>query len=335
MNADSQNELIPKTLGETLRLARRAQGLALNDIAAELHIRPSTLRAIEADATGHLPAVYLKGYIRSYAQHLKIPAADVECLLGEAPCAQPTVRPVFSDALPKDRSERWFKATSYVLASAVVIALVWQFTTEAVRFSQGDPRSTPANAATSEKAGSPAADPDAGGQPAATRSEPAKSHLRASIAAMEPARPAARRTIAEEAWAAVGSITPAAGEQAATPGQGALAISTSADSWIEIVDGNGDRIEMDLMRAGSQRNYQGKEPFRLLLGRASSIDLVFNGESIDLGPHTRGNVARITLGGESGDPANEATADEASNPRSEPPAGGTDSGDGGSMPEAD
>jgi hypothetical protein len=36
----------------------------------------------------------------------------------------------------------------------------------------------------------------------------------------------------------------------------------------------------------------------LLLGRASSIELSYNGKPVDLAPHTRGNVARVTLGGE-------------------------------------
>jgi hypothetical protein len=35
-----------------------------------------------------------------------------------------------------------------------------------------------------------------------------------------------------------------------------------------------------------------------MLGRASSVVLTMDGEPVDLGPHSRGNVARLTLGGE-------------------------------------
>lgn len=326
MNPDNQNELIPRSLGETLNLAREKQGLSLEAIAAEIHVRPSVLRAIETDDTAGIPRVYLKGYIRRYAQRLNIPAADIESLLGEAPCSEPVVQSVFSEALPRDRSERWFKATSYVLASAVVIALVWQFTTEAVRFSQGEtlPR-------TSAGEGSSPAATESSGQPdernasagEAARPDGAKSHLRASIAAMEPARPnrsANRRTVAEEAWAAVGNRTTNAAmtEESASPGgDAALTIATSADSWVEIVDGAGQRVEMDLLRAGSRRSYHGNGPFRLLLGRASAIELVYNGKPVDLGPHTRGNVARVTLGGDP--PA--AGLEPAPASATEPPAG--------------
>ena len=44
------------------------------------------------------------------------------------------------------------------------------------------------------------------------------------------------------------------------------------------------------------RSYQGLPPFELMLGRASAIELEYNGAPVDLQPHIRGNVARVTLG---------------------------------------
>lgn len=299
------------TLGESLRIEREKQGLAIDTLAPEIRIKPAILRAIEADDTGHIPKVYLRGYVRSYARRLGLKPADVEVRIGAAPADEPPVQSVFSEALPRDRSERWFKASSYVLASAVVIALVWQFTTEAVRFSQGEPlpRSTsmdiprPAgSSAAAEQQREPAPDAFESG-----RRETANSHLRASIASMDASRPPQqleRRSVAEGAWAAVGNR---AGEtdlpNAAPQGGMTLSIATSADSWVEIVDGKGQKIEMDLLRAGTRRDYRGVEPFRLLLGRASSIQLSYNGQPVDLAPHTRGNVARVVLGGEQPAPA--------------------------------
>jgi len=97
-------------------------------------------------------------------------------------------------------------------------------------------------------------------------------------------------------------------------GQQSFRIAASADSWIEIVDGNGKKVEMDLLRAGNERNYVAIAPVKLLLGRASSIELTNNGEPIDLAPYTRGNVARITLGDTAANPV------EAQDPVLEPAA---------------
>jgi hypothetical protein len=35
-----------------------------------------------------------------------------------------------------------------------------------------------------------------------------------------------------------------------------------------------------------------------MLGRASAVEVWFNGQQVDLAAHTRGNVAHITLGGQ-------------------------------------
>jgi hypothetical protein len=94
------------------------------------------------------------------------------------------VESVFNVAPPRTPSDRWFKATSYVLASAVVLALVWQFTTEAVRFSQGDPLLRPAQNG-QMRDGTQDSNTQAG---STAPNEPAKrllnTHLRASIASM-------------------------------------------------------------------------------------------------------------------------------------------------------
>jgi cytoskeleton protein RodZ len=74
-----------------------------------------------------------------------------------------------------------------------------------------------------------------------------------------------------------------------------LAVSTSADTWVEISDADGKQLEMDLVRAGSNREYQGTAPFKVMIGRASAVEMVMDGETVDLGPYTRGNVARMTL----------------------------------------
>jgi len=275
--------------------ARSNQGLSLAAASLAVRIKPDVLGAIESGATEHVPSVYLKGYIRSYARYLGLSSAVVEEHVLAARGADPIVESVFNVAPPRSPGDRWFKATSYVLASAVVLALVWQFTTEAVRFSQGDPLLRPAQNSKAQD-GTQASNTESG---SAALTEPAKrrpnTHLRASIASMntdaefvEVGLPSA----AEGAWAAVGSrdaAVPAAGEP------DTLEVVTSADSWVEILGSNGEKIEMDLLRAGSHRSYHAAPPIRLLLGRASSVEVFHNGEKVDLAPYTRGNVARFTL----------------------------------------
>jgi len=271
-------------------------------VAQALKVRPEIIEAIEKGDTGHIPPVYLKGYMRSYAREAGIPPDVIEGHLSRTTTNEPAVQSIFKEGVPRNSGDRWFKASSYVLASAVVIALVWQFTNEAVRFSQGDPLvrtsqgQTGKSAPESEKSGDIATGGNFTGE-----SLPGKTHLRASIASMSGSQEqisSSRPRVAEDAWAAIGNRDAAAKQPASMlQGTETLEIATSADSWVEIFDGDDEKIEMDLLRAGSRRSYTGAAPFRLLLGRASSVEVFHNGEKVNLAPYIRGNVARLTLGG--------------------------------------
>jgi cytoskeleton protein RodZ len=270
--------------------------LSLEQAALGAKLRKEVVAAIESNETQFIPQVYLNGHIRSYARYLGVSAADIEAHIQFAKGALPDVQSVFSSALPKSPDDRWFKATSYVLASVVVIALVWQFTTEAVRFSQGDPvlRSALQDSSDESIDGSGKAALNNGN----VKPAPVKSHLQASIASLEEVDrtgPSISQSGAESAWSAISSAETETESVSLSVGAEIFSIKTSADSWIEIVDGAGKKIEFDLLRAGNARDYSAVGPVKLLLGRASAIELTHNGVSVDLAPHTRGNVARVIL----------------------------------------
>lgn len=327
----AQNELIPMLPGDLLRHQREQAGLTLGRAAELSHIQPAVLAAIESGATAAIPSVYLKGYVRNYARFLGVDAAAIEQSLRHLQGAEPEVQSVFTVPSARGRTEKWLKASSYLAATAVIAALVWQFTHEAVRFSQRDSQ-------LASTAAVPAAAADQGAGAAET--PPAKSHLNASIASMELIerhQELGGKAVAEQAWAAIGGQTggdqPQGGAQLDTwaetqAGMRRLAITTSADTWIEIHDGEGGQLELDLIRAGSQREYRGAGPFRIMIGRASAVVLSLDGEAVDLGPHTRGNVARLTLGGEA-----QALAEPAA--EGEPAAAGAPVADSGETAESD
>jgi cytoskeleton protein RodZ len=127
-------------------------------------------------------------------------------------------------------------------------------------------------------------------------SRPPNTHLNASIASMEILGNNgndATDSPAEQAWSAIAGVSDAPVEQGALRHR--LSITTSADTWVEISDAAGEQLELDLIRAGTSREYRGQAPFEVMIGRASAVELSLDGRDINLGPHTRGNVARLTL----------------------------------------
>ena len=284
----SQKDLIPMMPGDILRHEREKKGLNLEQAADRSGIKSSVLSAIESGDTGEIPSVYLRGYIRNYARFLGIPGNEIEECMEHVQGATPEVRSIFSVKSSKGQGEKWLKASSYLAASLLIAALTWQFTHEAVRFSQGESSLKSAE----QDAPAPQAPETAGSE---ANPKPANTHLNASIASVEILKQRAEMaggSVAEDAWAALGEA-----EEALEDSEGhSLTITTSADTWVEIFGSGDAQLEMDLIRAGSVRDYNGPGPFRIMIGRASAVELVLDGEPVDLGPHTRGNVAHITLG---------------------------------------
>jgi len=285
----SQKELIPLLPGDILRYEREKKGLTLERAAEQSKIKLPVLSAIESGETGEIPSVYLRGYIRNYAHFLGLDAKNLDRHMEHVKGSEPDVRSVFDVNTKRKDSDRWLKASSYFAASALIATLAWQFTHEAVRFSQGDSR---LNSPTADSAVQD-------GAPSSTSGRPSKRHLNASIASIEVLKQQNEnggKSTAEQAWAAIdGNEDPSRG---LSGGFQILQVSTSADTWVEIQDADGQQIEMDLIRAGESRNYSGKPPFRVLLGRASAVEVRLDNQLVDLAPHTRGNVARMSLGGQ-------------------------------------
>ena len=277
---NNQQELIAMRPGDLLRQVREQRKISLERAAEASRIRPQILAAIEADETGDIPTVYLRGYVRTYARFLGLDPAEIEERMDSIQGVEPEVRTVFPEQAPRRGSERWLKFSSYVAASALIATLTWQFTHEAVKWSQRD---------------APASTPTVSAPPDATVSPGQRNrHLNASIASVEVLSQRAELgggTAADEAWAAIDGNR----RDAAASGERLLEITTSADTWVEIFGRDDRQLEMDLVRAGTHREYADEGPFRVMVGRAAAVLVTLDGESVDLAPHTRDGVARLTL----------------------------------------
>ena len=82
---------------------------------------------------------------------------------------------------------------------------------------------------------------------------------------------------------------------AIAPGEATLLLTYQGPSWTEIRDRSGQLVISRLVAPGSIEPVKGAPPFDIVLGNAHVVTLVFRGKPIDLSPHTRQNVARLTL----------------------------------------
>ncbi len=272
-----QQALIPMAAGEVLKQRRMARKLSLAAVAKAIKLDEALLRKIEQGEAGYIAPVYRNGYIQTYAGYLQVPQNKIQELIASGAAEEAALRTVFSEPPKRNAVDNWLRASSYVLASLLIGTLAWQFTHEAVRLAQSG------SSLGSEQNKSPFVSPSLAQE--RSLSGPVNASITSFGAHHE--EPASGQDMAGQAWAALSRAPLPAGE-------GRLQISVSADSWVEISDAGGRELEMDLLRGGSQKNYQGKAPFRILIGRASAVKLSLNGEMVDMVPFTHDDVVQMT-----------------------------------------
>jgi cytoskeleton protein RodZ len=297
--------------GEQLRREREFQGLSLADVADALNLRPAVIRGLELDDYEEVPiATYRRGYLRAYAHLLGIDDRPVleayRASFGQEDSDR-KVTPVHVTRPPSKLGAWLFRlVTLLVIAGLIGLTLMWWQSrggneppgigdsgpvsvdsldgtttiTEPDEPATPDPESLPPLPAEDEGLGL-VDDPDALADEA--------SEVDADAA----------RLLADAAAEPEVTDEPASEEEVATtaadPRQ--LELTFNEQSWTEIFDANNQRIFVGLQEPGTTASVEGEPPFRLTVGNATGVELIWAGESVDLGARAgANNVARFTLG---------------------------------------
>src|SRR6185503_6267278 len=84
-------------------------------------------------------------------------------------------------------------------------------------------------------------------------------------------------------------------DAAAAPRASTLEIVFRGTSWVDVKDASGTSILTMTGSAGTARALDAAPPIDLVVGNAGEVDVTFRGSHVDLAPHARQNVARLTL----------------------------------------
>ena len=101
-------------------------------------------------------------------------------------------------------------------------------------------------------------------------------------------------------------------------GDHTIELTFSEDCWFEIRTIDGELLYADLGRSGQSRRYVGAAPFRIKLGFSPGATLAYNGEPIDLAPHTRQEVARVLLSEQAAEDLQEGQREQEPSEEQEP-----------------
>lgn len=307
--------------GAKLAAARESRGLTVAEMAERLKLTPRQIEALEAeDWTGLPDPVFVRGFVRNYAKIVGVPTEElIPAVNGAETVTQTITAPSAGVRLGSSPIARWLMLPLLlvILFVTVVVGLyTW--------LRQGEHALLPAETALPAEdaaavppvaAGEGDASVAVGPQPAAPGAlQPLPANAPAPLPAPQPVpQPTAgreQRPVPPAALVQAGDAptAPAAAPRAAsaqeaaepteakTQSQGPVSMRFAPvdDSWIQVVDAKGMRFSK-LVRGGSVEVVSGTPPFRLVVGNAAAVSLVYNGHVIDLKPYIGEKVARLTL----------------------------------------
>ena len=305
-------------VGDILRSTREAGGHTVADVAQALKLTQRQVEALESERFELLPGVaFARGFLRNYARLLGLdPEPLLQSLAQTDGVGAPELAPVCNaeGTMPAgDGGPKPF-ATLIALVAVILLGAVvlgWYFDW----FAQ--PRETTDTAEAIDTPVAPAAvtpvppsldanpvvipdDAPAGAVPMAPPPGP--------VMPTEDGNPAPQTAVPAGEAGASAETSPAASEAAdevaepvastdqdASADERRLVFRFDGDSWVEVRDGAGKIIFSRTNRAGSVQEVQGEPPFSLVIGNARDVNLQYKGEAVDLVPHTKVSVARLTL----------------------------------------
>lgn len=266
----------PFSAGAALRAARARMGLSVADVAHRLKFAPRQVEALEADDFARLPEIaFVRGFVRNYARLLQLDPAPLLAALPGVPAPPPlAARAQERTPFPTVSTPRK-PNLARLIAAALLVALAAGF----FIWSHGDKPSAP-KAEQEKIAPAPAQPP--------TPVAPSTAPLMAAPpqAAAHPAPPAPQIAV---------PATQSGVAAAAPKRHAAIQMEFDAESWVEVTDRDGRVLLSKVFPRGSEQSLNGKAPFSLVFGLGSAVRLTYKGKAVDLAPHTKSGVARLTL----------------------------------------
>lgn len=264
-------------MGSVLKAEREKRGLTVKDIERETSIRAKYLEALERGKYDALPGeVYVKGFIRNYAEFLGLDAeklvqeyreeiygTDVEPIVQATPATTSIVNehaPFSSGSDFHERVEKSHgKQAAFLLVAAIVLAFVGS-----IYYFFGDDPSAPKPQQTAQQSA-----------PQKPQTQPPTVPAQQTQTPQTPAQNNQQQQQAQQP-----ASVPAIGNTAsASAGQSEVSAKFTGRCWMQVfVDGK--NVYEGIAEPNQTMQWAGKDSVVITAGNAGAIDITYNGQRI-------------------------------------------------------
>ncbi|KTF13013.1 RodZ domain-containing protein [Pseudoalteromonas sp. H105] len=273
---DENTESTQPSLGQTLKTGREVAGVSLEQLAKTLKLSVLQLQHLENDEHHLLgPATFVKGYAKCYCREFNL---DNDTVMALFPENQETVKKSkmqsFSKRTEKEAHDSRLMLVSYIiLAIAIGSSALWWWQ-----------NSTPLNQQTVTKPVIDLSTQDI----TQTQSQPVNTDdQQIELVQPETNTPEQPIQMREEPVS-----EPVQQEQ---NGLSTVVMLFNEDSWVEIHDGEGEKVAFGVKKAGYEMTVTGTPPFSVVLGKHQVVEITLNGEAIDISNFPKNRLAKFNL----------------------------------------
>ncbi len=309
-SSDNDNAEEKIDFGSLLARAREARGFTVEDVSAQLKIPAQTIVAIENSDLAALPAAtFTQGYLRAYSKFLEISEANVLSSYNRARPESAQVKLKPRSKLPGEASSQspLVKLVTVLLILAGITIIIfgsYQYYQEKADVMETELESKQPSF-TGNSLDLPGLQRDDTGQittmPEAEldseQPESIENVLEETESVNESATsyqaPAEEPVIGDVETPAIVENTAAEVEPEENELQDKLEIYAADGSWVEVKDARKKRLFYNMIPVGSSRIIEGKAPFKITMGNASTTSVALNNLEIDLDDVIRANNTAV------------------------------------------
>lgn len=322
VESQANKELSP---GQLLMQARQQAGMTHEQVAQELYMTVSKVKALEVNDFARLNSdTFVRGYIRAYANLFKLNVVELISVYEQY---QQKHQPQVAINSPANGAGNSHKGVwQFVVVIGIFFAGLWLISVWFFDNHNETENLLPATNISSlpiEKFVATSAEPVAtneivdvavaqnsllakvsvaksaesisqvaGGTTSASTASVAQSGASSSLPAAAIVQNVTSVSVAVNSQAAVVKTDSTQKKNALDE----ISFSFRAECWLEVSDSRGDVLATELEAAGSKIKLVGKAPFDVKLGNAPGVDILLNGNKIDVVPLMGSNVLILKVG---------------------------------------
>lgn len=290
------DELSP---GELLVRARERAGLTQEQVAKELYMTVSKVRALESDDYRHMGSgTFTRGYLRAYANFVKLDVVQLLDSYDRHTQQHGLIEQVSPQRIESANKPLWqFIVLVLVALSTLWLVSIWFFDNR-----QQPSYDRPVSVVPSVEPALAMDSVDASSVSTVSVSSSSELLLSSAEVSVSGAQIFAQNSDSSDAnqsainSSASSARSTASATQAAANQLDVITFSFSAECWLEVSDARGDVLVADLKSKGSLMTVQGKAPFDVKLGNAPAASIDLNGDTVSVVPALGTNVLSIKVG---------------------------------------